>query len=1226
MRIKQPKGLVGVLVLICSLALVNPARPQDNPTGKVPGRFVVKLTRRASVGSVSQALSADQQLKRPSQIKLDDQLTGSGEWERIYLFHTVDYSLTADQIREQLGPGNVEYVEPEYYLDFFDYPSDPLFPHQWYLNNTGQDYWAVDRIDGIGNDTLALRHGTPGQDIGLAYYYQSPPVTTTRVVVAVIDTGVDPTHPDLRGRFWHNPDEIPGNNIDDDHNGFVDDTLGYDVSGDSLSLFDVVGDNDPTDIIGHGTHIAGIIAATENGIGVAGIASTAEIMAVKIRPNGTTAVGAMGIIYAVNAGADIINISWGTPFETLVLQDAVRFAHNNGVLVCVAAGNSGDMRLMYPAAFEESFTVGAGNAYGNLAWFSTWGAHLDLVAPGENILSLRAAGTDMYTERGEPDVHIIGDDSNYYLADGTSMAAPMVAGAAAMIWSIRPQLTLDQLETDLMAGARDMLDPFGIGDSLPGFDSLSGYGYLDIRNSLELTRLGGLYFLEPEDHSRHLGEIWITAAPVGGYTGGWELAYATSSAPDNWQVLASGSSPPPDSHLHTLSEPYLNGPIILRLTDDNLVERFVRTTLISDTRLEINSPLPDEVYDYNVPIAGSIFGPGYQSAAIYYRSGTGPRVLLYETGGEYFDSLIFGWNASGVQLGPYTLYLEGYYESDTLIDSVTFELASAFAQGWPQNLSGRGGLSAIAVDLDDNGTKEIVVGTTFGLHVFGADGLPVDGFPALIGTSVRCVPAAYDVDRDGLDEIICTSDSAIHVFNHDGTYVYGWPVSGNLGHRGYGSPTPSVMELGANTDSAIVVINEDGSVLAYELDGCSYFYSLEGWFASFNIEPTTSAYFNGNGISNADLDGDGQNEVIVTYSSNVPYAGVGVFDGRTGQPAFDRPLPYIVEVSGVYGTILADLDDDDRPEIVTSGFDSTGTISIWAKTNGIDDLPGWPISLPDIKDWMGVYPTVADLDLDGTPEVLVAFYELDIGVLYIFRGDGSPYLTVEGRPAGEAFRYAATFGVPIVANLLGDDHPEVIIRSGHLFPGTGREEIHILDYTLTPVPGWPISTPTPPAQVFSTPYAPLVDDIDGDGLVELILVGEGMTVFVWDFEASYDDGRNSGRLFIDNLNSSVLNPDRIVTAVTDGPSAIPGRFQLRQNYPNPFNPTTAISFETPSRQPVELDVFNILGQKVTSLVNQELPPGRHTVVFDGSGLASGVYLYRLKAGSNEETHKMVLLK
>ena len=113
---------------------------------------------------------------------------------------------------------------------------------------------------------------------------------------------------------------------------------------------------------------------------------------------------------------------------------------------------------------------------------------------------------------------------------------------------------------------------------------------------------------------------------------------------------------------------------------------------------------------------------------------------------------------------------------------------------------------------------------------------------------------------------------------------------------------------------------------------------------------------------------------------------------------------------------------------------------------------------------------------------------------------------------------------------------------------------------------------------------------------------------------------------MDNLNSSVLDPDHIVTAVTDGPSALPGRFQLRQNYPNPFNPTTAISFETPLRQPVELDVFNVLGQKVTSLVNQELPAGRHTVVFDGSGLASGVYLYRLKAGSNKETRKMVLLK
>jgi hypothetical protein len=269
----------------------------------------------------------------------------------------------------------------------------------------------------------------------------------------------------------------------------------------------------------------------------------------------------------------------------------------------------------------------------------------------------------------------------------------------------------------------------------------------------------------------------------------------------------------------------------------------------------------------------------------------------------------------------------------------------------------------------------------------------------------------------------------------------------------------------------------------------------------------------------------------------------------------------------------------------------------------------------------------ADLDLDGIPEILATFYELDIGVLYIFRADGTPYRTIEGRPAGEAYRYAATFGAPVVANLVGDSYPEIVIRSGHIFPGSGREKVHILDYLANPIPGWPIQTPTDPGLVFSTPYAPLVDDVDGDGLVELVLVGEGLNVFVWDFEASYEDGKNCGRVLMDNQNSSIYHGSGVITDVPTGPTgALPRRFQLHQNYPNPFNPTTAISFELPVAQNTRLEVFNVLGQRVSVLVDQWLPAGSHTIGFDGSNLASGVYLYRLKTDTHEDTRKMVMVK
>ncbi len=1221
--------LVIVAVLV-SLSLSFGA-PGD-PTGVVPGKFIVKLKPGAARQALSQALTADQRLDRASQLKINPGLSQSDEWQRIHVFYAGDTSLTADEVKHLLGSNNVEYVEPDYYLEFFDYPTDALFPHQWHLQNTGQPYLGVDRIVGDNNDSLILKQGTAGEDIGLTDHYESPPAATTRVVVAVVDSGVDPDHPELQGRFWKNPDEVPGNGLDDDHNGFVDDTLGYDVSGDSLSYYSRVGDNEPTDQTGHGSHIAGIIAARADGLGVVGVAPNAEIMAVKIRPNATNAVGAAGIVYAVNAGADVVNISWGSPYEALVLKDAIDFARANGVFVCIAAGNSGDNTPMYPASFDTAFAVAAGNSDGYLTSFSTHGPHIDIVAPGRDILSLRAAGTDMCSGGGEPGVHIVDDDSLYYLSDGTSMATPVVAGAAALLLGLRPDLTLDQLEDFIRIGARDMVDPLNVGDTLVGPDSISGWGYLDIGNSLDLVTNGGLYFVEPIRRNRYLNQIPIKAAPIGGYVGGWELAYAVASDSETWHSLASGASLPADSLLYTLSVPGLNGLILLRLTDDFGVERTVGAILVSDQRLELTSPQAGVEYDYNIPVMGSIHGSDLDSLVLRYGPNGDATEELFTSTSEFFDTLIYSWNPSGLELGNYRLFLHAYFAGSEIVDSVDFIITSAFAEGWPQALSGRGAISAACGDLNNDGIKEIIVGTSSGINVFHADGQPVDGFPVPMETGAGSLPAIYDVDRDGKNEIIFTAADGLYVVNYDGTNVPGWPVAFDLEWLGLGYPSPTVTQLSPLEDSAIIMINNDGVILAYEFNGDSYFYSQppdlpKGWFASFNSVPSPSFYFGGNSANSVDLDGDNQNEVVVTYSARTSHCGVALFKGSTGEYAYDRALPHVIEASLIYGTILGDLTGDDLPEIVTCGYDSAGLRTLWAKTSGRYDLPGWPVTMPDIPAWRGNYPTMADLDLDGVPEILATFLEFDVGVLYVFKADGTPYKTVENRPAGEAFIFPATFGIPVVADLTGDSHPEVVIRSGYIFPGTGQEQVHILDHTLTPIPGWPVKTPAPASQIFSTPYSPMVDDVDGDGLVELVLVGEAGAVYIWDFDASSDDGKNTGRLFVDNLNSNVYNGRSIPTDVEDEPTDnLPRYFALEQNYPNPFNPQTVISFDVPARSAVRLDVFNILGQHVKTLVNEALPAGSHSAGFDGSAFASGVYLYRLKAGDFAETRKMVLLK
>ncbi len=481
-------GAATILAAVFWLGPISDAQAAS-PRGYIPGRFIIKVKPDARV---SRMMASAASLGTLQPLSPAPATAGAEQFSRYYVFSATRPDMTATAAAAVLGSDNIERIEQDQYLELYGFPTDPLFTDQWYLHNSGQSYLGVNRIPGVNNDTQILKQGTPGVDMHISRYYQAPPSETTKVTVAIVDTGEDMKHPELKGRFWKNPGEIPLNGIDDDHNGYVDDTIGYDISGDTSAFYNIVGDNDPTDQIGHGTHLGGIVAANADGQGIVGVAPWVQIMPVKIYPNAYMSIGTAGILYAVNAGARIINISWGSPFASFALQDALSFARANGVFVSIAAGNSGDNTRGYPAAFDSAFAVAAGDSHGYMASFSTFGPFVDLVAPGVDILSLRAAGTDLYAEAGEPGVHIVGPDSLYYLADGTSMAAPAVAGAAALIWSFRPDLSLPQLENVLRMGAIDMLDPRNEGDSLPGPDTISGYGYLCVECSMDLLTNGGL--------------------------------------------------------------------------------------------------------------------------------------------------------------------------------------------------------------------------------------------------------------------------------------------------------------------------------------------------------------------------------------------------------------------------------------------------------------------------------------------------------------------------------------------------------------------------------------------------------------------------------------------------------------------------------------------------------------------------------------------------------------
>jgi subtilisin family serine protease len=255
------------------------------------------------------------------------------------------------------------------------------------------------------------------------------------VIVAVLDSGVQLTHPDLAANLWRNPNEIPGNGKDDDNNGYVDDVNGANIFTDNGNV-----DDDE----GHGTHVAGIIAARAgNGIGGSGLAPNARIMAVKVldaNRSGNSSLLASGIHYAVDEGARILNVSINGDGTSSDLTAALRYATEKGATIVASAGNNSrnlDLTPSYPASSNEPsvLTVTATDEGGGIVGFANRGLRsVDLAAPGEMILS---------TARG----------SGYEDRSGTSMAAPYVAGALALLSAARPDLSEAELRGALLAAA-----------------------------------------------------------------------------------------------------------------------------------------------------------------------------------------------------------------------------------------------------------------------------------------------------------------------------------------------------------------------------------------------------------------------------------------------------------------------------------------------------------------------------------------------------------------------------------------------------------------------------------------------------------------------------------------------------------------------------------------------------------------------------------------------------
>ncbi len=320
------------------------------------------------------------------------------------------------------GDPAVESVEPNYIIHKAAViPDDKYFPDQWGLHNTGQS------VNGA--------QGTEDADMDMPEAWGISRCSSD-VVVAVLDTGVDYTHPDIKQNIWQNSAEVLDGK-DNDGNGYIDDTMGWDF---------VNNDNDPMDddTDGHGTHVSGIIAARGNNQnGIAGVCWYLKILPLKVLDssgNGVISDVLEAIDYAIDKGVRVINASYVGNTPSQDEYNAIKKAGDAGILFVVASGNNLsngvdiDTDPVYPAAYDlpNIITVAASDMDDNIAWFSNYGQQsVDVSAPGVNIISLYPGG-------------------GYQFLSGTSMATPFVTGLAALIWSIDQRFSYSQVKSIIL--------------------------------------------------------------------------------------------------------------------------------------------------------------------------------------------------------------------------------------------------------------------------------------------------------------------------------------------------------------------------------------------------------------------------------------------------------------------------------------------------------------------------------------------------------------------------------------------------------------------------------------------------------------------------------------------------------------------------------------------------------------------------------------------------------
>ncbi len=539
--------------------------------------------------------------------------------------------------------------------------------------------------------------------------------------------------------------------------------------------------------------------------------------------------------------------------------------------------------------------------------------------------------------------------------------------------------------------------------------------------------------------------------------------------------------------------------------------------------------------------------------------------------------------------------------------------------GWPLDTQGGMYASAAFADIDQDDQLEIVIASehVYAWHYDGTEVRDGDGDPRTGGIfetdgtgSYRASTAIGEVDGDVGVEIVAAAwgnvgtdiNPAYEVYawnGEDGSVLPGWPVT----TKKFCWASPALADLDHDGRSEIILPCADGKLYCWRYNGSEYIDGdnnpqTQGVFADLH----SSWIYASPAI--ADLDGDRDLEIIQPSNNDSVYVFHSDGSRMEGWPFWVMSDPFTSPSVG-------DVDNDGSPEVVVS----SNSDKVWLLESNGTVMAGWPKTVVLSEDF-SPSPVLADLTGDAALELVLGGHDGSLTVCDYHGND---------LPGWPVYLGAQSLSSPVVADIDGDADLEIVMGSK-----SGRLCCYDIDGSI--IDGWPIQTG---AEINGSP---LVMDLDGDGDVEVVVGGMDTKVYVWDCDGNYDDGDGvEWGCFLHDSWRTQQYEFSVPTGVDGGDDswANVSAMKLDQNSPNPFNPVTTISFTVPAEsdgERVTLQVFDVAGRRVCTLVDEEMAGGRYGAVWDGTDeagqpVSSGVYFYRMDVdGTSSAMRKMVLLK